>query len=39
MISLLESKIGRDPTKYILSQFLKNNNDLLIALKSRKMYG
>jgi len=34
MISLLESKIGRDPTKYILPQFLKNKNDLLIALKS-----
>jgi ankyrin repeat protein len=35
MISLFESKIGRDPTKYILPQFLKNNEDLLLAIKNR----
>jgi len=32
MISLLETKIGRDPTKYILPHFLKNKTDLLNAL-------
>jgi len=32
MISLIESKIGRDPTKYILPRFLKNKTDLLNAL-------
>jgi len=35
MISLFESKIGRDLTKYILPQFLKNKDDFIIALKTR----
>ena len=33
MISLLEIKIGRDPTKYILPCFLKNKDDLLNAIR------
>jgi len=33
--NLLISKIGRDPTKYILSKFLKNKDDLLVALGNR----
>jgi len=35
--ALLESKIGRDPTKYILSNFLKNKNDLLNAILNRNV--
>jgi len=35
MLSLLESKVGRDPTKYILPCFLKNKKDLLLAIRYR----